>query len=100
VGQLLADHRLVDQTFAESSAHHAPLKALTDDLLALTNQVDVHQPAFMVKVKHDALEALVFFAEQVAHRHLHAVLDDQGGARSATLRGFDVFGSQIVVALD
>mmetsp|Transcript_90553 Transcript_90553/g.234809 ORF Transcript_90553/g.234809 Transcript_90553/m.234809 type:complete len:270 (-) Transcript_90553:764-1573(-) len=96
-GQLLAQHRLLDQWLAESHALRGPLEAVRDLHPATHEELGNDEPSFMVEVVHDASEALallalVAHAHQIFHWHHHIVEDDERRASAARVRSLDGLG--------
>mmetsp|Transcript_44986 Transcript_44986/g.74985 ORF Transcript_44986/g.74985 Transcript_44986/m.74985 type:complete len:324 (+) Transcript_44986:3-974(+) len=85
-GDLETDDGVLDQTLAKGLALHGVLDGLLEEDTGEAVGLDATGPAFVVKVVHDALEALVLDADEVLDGHLDVLEGDVGGSRGPDTR--------------
>ena len=80
MGELEADHRVLDKLLAESAALVGVLDRLLVAHAREAQALDDDADALVVEVGHDDPEALVLLADQVLDGHLDVLKGDVGGA--------------------
>ena len=100
LGQLQADHGLVDQALLEDEALVRPLERLLDHEAHVADRRARHGPPLVVEVAQDHVDTLVLLAQQVLDGHLDVVKGDVGRAGRRGVRGLDGLGLDTLAALD
>mmetsp|Transcript_63974 Transcript_63974/g.187132 ORF Transcript_63974/g.187132 Transcript_63974/m.187132 type:complete len:201 (+) Transcript_63974:153-755(+) len=83
--QLMTQHRLLNEGFAEGLALRCPLEAIGNLQPACRKKLRHNEPALMVEVVHDTSKALAFLptvpqSHKVLHWHLDVVKEHQSCA--------------------
>mmetsp|Transcript_29302 Transcript_29302/g.95497 ORF Transcript_29302/g.95497 Transcript_29302/m.95497 type:complete len:469 (+) Transcript_29302:1331-2737(+) len=100
VRELVADDGLRDERLAKDDALVRPLIALLQHEPRPADGTDDNHPALVIEVAHDALEAFVLLAEEVAHGNLDIVVLDVRGARGRAVARLDLLRGQPLRALN
>mmetsp|Transcript_60783 Transcript_60783/g.100426 ORF Transcript_60783/g.100426 Transcript_60783/m.100426 type:complete len:265 (-) Transcript_60783:932-1726(-) len=96
----LPDGRLLDEPLPEYLALMRPFHALLNHAPHGAIDTADDRPALMVEVGHDDLEALILFAQEILHRHLHILKLDVGGPCSPRIRRLNLLRRHPRAALD
>jgi hypothetical protein len=75
--QLLPNNRLTNKRLPKHNPLVRPLQTLFNHSAHTSNNSTRHGPSFVVEIRHDDDETLVFFAEEVVHRDFDIVELDE-----------------------
>lgn len=97
---LLTNDGLVNEALAKDDALVGPLEALLDDEARRGDGAAGHDPALVVEVAEDDVDALVLLAQQVLDGDFDVVKGDVGGAGGGGVGRLDGLGLDAGAALD
>lgn len=97
---LLTNYRLINETLAKDDALVRPLQALLNDEALRGEGAAGHDPALVVEVAEDDVDALVLLAKEVLDGHLDVVKGDVGGAGGGGVGRLDGLGLDAGAALN
>lgn len=98
--EFLPNHGLFDELLAKRLALMSPAEAEVHDTTDTGDHAAGDQPAFMVEIAHDDLEAQILLTQEILYRNFDVVKGDVGGASNRGVAGFDELGGKPFRTLD